>query len=1187
MIRLARFSTRRPFAAFAAWLALAVALAAIGLGISHSLSPTIVVVPGSETARAEHLAESNFGPSVLVPVLLEGPKAQLDAQGPALVKALAARRDTRVLSAWDIGDAAASLRPDATHAMLVASVAQTEEQMVDGVQAQIDRIVAQQISAPVTPFITGTPTIDLATKDQSLDTARRAELLALPILFLILLVILRAPVAALVLTAFGGMTTLMSFGAMALLGKLIDVDPTAVTLASMAGLALGVSYALLVYWRWRSERRAVHAHDRAGEALAASRAVETAGRAVLIGGTALVASLLLAPLIAPNTILISLGIGATLCAALAIGGAVVVMPSVMIILGPRLQAFSFGLPGFLMAPWRALADRGGSWVIRSAVPIGAVATAFLVILAVPMLNLQTGPISPALLPKDDPARVAYEEISAVMGPGFATPFNLVVVSRDRPITDRSLLRELDAFQAKIAHDERVASVVGPGDLYTTAAELKALPKQLKSSKQMLKTAPAGLKDLEQGLGTAGSGSAQLQSGLSSAAAGAQQLASGSGQASSGSSQLRAGLAAAQTGASKISGGLGDALAGAKKLQTGAGQLAQGTGQALSGSKQIAGGLGTAVSTVKPGVPIVKGMAADVASSAASVNGAAASAKTTADQIGAAATQLKAMQAGTEDPAFQAAVAALGQAAGSAGATSSAIDAAAGKLGTASGVSAAFADQVAQLSAGLEQLYGGSTALSSGIAKLNAGAGQLRDGQGDLVSGIGQLDSGGGSLTAGLQKLTAGAGDLESGLDKLSSGNGELAAGLGAAPGKIDPLIAGLGEMQTAVAKFRGELPSPRDIERLQTQSPGLFDSGYFVLAAVAGAPASSRNQAASVVNLEGGGTAGMIMVVPARSATTPEARELGEDLVAMSATFGRATATEVAVGGNGGAFGDFTSEGTAKIWPVVIGEAVVILLLLVVMLRTVVLPVVAVAFDLLTAAATFGILSRLYSGDDPLISGGPGYIDPISIIGIFAFIFGVSMVYEVAFLYRTREAFLATGDARAAVRTGLAQTAGAATGAAAVMLAAVIPFAAVDLLSRAGVRRRRRHRDPDRRADRASGPRARRRRPPRPVVLVAGVATSAAGPAGAADGGRPGARRGLTGDAAQPRHCRHDCALGGKRGNGQAKPAVAPGADQLARGATLTLVSASRGRAPAPRRGSRRRGPGARAPGPRRRGSPR
>ena len=140
--------------------------------------------------------------------------------------------------------------------MLVASVAQTEEAMVDGVQQEINRIVDEEISGAVTPYITGTPTIDLATKDQSLDTARRAELLALPILFLVLLLILRAPVAALVLTAFGGVTTLMSFGAMALLGKAIDVDATAVAVASMAGLALGVSYAMLVYRRWRTERGA-------------------------------------------------------------------------------------------------------------------------------------------------------------------------------------------------------------------------------------------------------------------------------------------------------------------------------------------------------------------------------------------------------------------------------------------------------------------------------------------------------------------------------------------------------------------------------------------------------------------------------------------------------------------------------------------------------------------------------------------------------------------------------------------------------------------------------------------------------------------------------------------------------------------------------------------------------------------
>ena len=50
-------------------------------------------------------------------------------------------------------------------------------------------------------------------------------------------------------------------------------------------------------------------------------------------------------------------------------------------------------------------------------------------------------------------------------------------------------------------------------------------------------------------------------------------------------------------------------------------------------------------------------------------------------------------------------------------------------------------------------------------------------------------------------------------------------------------------------------------------------------------------------------------------------------------------------------------------------------------------------------------------------------------------------------LHRTREAFLATGDAHGAERTGLRETAAAATGAAAVMLAAIIPFAMVDLLT--------------------------------------------------------------------------------------------------------------------------------------------
>jgi hypothetical protein len=66
MIRLAQLSIRRPKAALAVWAAFAAIFVAIGLGITDRLSPTMTFVPGTESTRAEDLAEAEFGPSTLV-----------------------------------------------------------------------------------------------------------------------------------------------------------------------------------------------------------------------------------------------------------------------------------------------------------------------------------------------------------------------------------------------------------------------------------------------------------------------------------------------------------------------------------------------------------------------------------------------------------------------------------------------------------------------------------------------------------------------------------------------------------------------------------------------------------------------------------------------------------------------------------------------------------------------------------------------------------------------------------------------------------------------------------------------------------------------------------------------------------------------------------------------------------------
>ena len=232
---------------------------------------------------------------------------------------------------------------------------------------------------------------------------------------------------------------------MTILGKTIAVDAIAVTTATMIGLALGTGYGLLLYRRWRTEVQAdVDHHDAAH---AAVTAVDTTGRAVLVGGTALIVALLLAPMIADTEILTSIGIGTLLCSALGVGAAVVVMPAFLVLAAQRTQALELRRPAPALRAWEALAARGG-WVIRRAVPVGAAATALLAALALPLFALDTGPPSPKLLPSGDPARQSFERVAKVMGPGWPTPYNVVVVSRDRPITDASCSRRSTASRPR-------------------------------------------------------------------------------------------------------------------------------------------------------------------------------------------------------------------------------------------------------------------------------------------------------------------------------------------------------------------------------------------------------------------------------------------------------------------------------------------------------------------------------------------------------------------------------------------------------------------------------------------------------------------------------------------------------------------------------------------------------------------
>jgi putative drug exporter of the RND superfamily len=1030
MISLAKFSIRRPRAALTMWLVVAVTLTLIGFGVSNTLSPTITVVPGTQSSRATQLANATFGPSQLIPIMLEGPKAQLNKQGPNLVRALAKRANTRVLSAWDAGTASAGLRPTPNAAMMVVSVDRSENNVVQYDEPQIESIVAHQITGPVKAYITGQPSIDRAERTASISNLRSTELITIGILFLLLLIGLRAPIAAAIVAATGAISMLSGFGEVALLGHVISVDPVGVAAGTMTGLALGVGFALLILDRLHREEHLDGAHPRDAVTAAAAE-LRSTGRGVLVGGSALILAMLLVAAIGPTQLMVSVGAGVIASAAFAIGGAVVVMPAALVLLGRRVDAFSFPAPAPVVRAWSRLLD-GGGWVTRHAILAGAAATVLLAAVAVPAFALNSGPESVSQLPASSKARIAFEEISRVMGPGWATPYDVIIVANDRPITTPALLASIYRFETKIADDKTVSSVSGPGQINSTSKQLKAFGPGLKHSVKISDQSKSQLLQLINGLKQAGAGSAQLQSGLASASSGAGLLNSGSGTAQSGAGQLHSGLAQAKTGSATLATGLGTALNAANKLKAGA-------GQALSGATQLASGLGKGAPQVKAGLPAIGTLASDTLAAMNQIKATRGDAQGAQSSVTSALAALSEISTGRSDPEFQQLQAALQETNSDVSAVNKGLGGAASSASGAAFIASGVKSQVDALAPQL-------TAAATGAAQLESGLVELRNGNAQLAAGMKQLAGGGSTLTNGLSQLTAGAGALQIGLGQLTTGTGQLATGLASGVSPAGQLTTGLATMQAAVFKARGQIPSTAAIKALERQSPGIFSSGYFVLSAVAGSTPSNRNAATFTINLLRGGTAGQILVISKYAFSDPRAQALGNTLASLGTTFARHNNAQVAVGGPAGSLGDLTSVTKSKIPLDIVLITLAIVLVLGLALRAVLLPAVATIFSLLVAGSTFGVLQLLFGGSNPVL-GGPGYLDPITIISVFTIAFGVTIIYSTLLLMQTRAVYISEPGVRHAVRKGLRQTAAATTGSGLVMAAAVIPFATTHLIN--------------------------------------------------------------------------------------------------------------------------------------------
>lgn len=1030
-------------ATLAVWVALVAVLAVLAVGVGGSLSPSVIVTPGTGSAEAQRMAEDRFGPSQLMPILLQGPKLSLERQGPGLVQALAQRPHTRVLSPWNAPAGTEGLRRSPTAAIVLVSVDRTEQQAIESDQPAIEALLAKRVASPVHAYLTGQPSIDAAMREQALSTARRDGLIAAAVLGVLLLIGLRSPAAAIV-ELLAGASAIAALGLIRLLGEQISIDPLSVPLAAMSGLALGAAWSLIVLDRYRREMRMGGAPS--GAAMAA---VRSAGAGVLLAGSGLILALLITAAIAPTKLFVSLGIGVVLASLTALSAALIALPATLSLLGER-AIVALAAPASLTAAWERLTAAGGA-ARRHPGLSGAIAIVALLLLALPALGLKAGQPGVYQLPEGNPARVSFEKVAAVMGPGWPTPYDVVLSNPHGPITTATMLAELDGLQAQIAGTPAVASVSGPGSLSEQTKPLGKLPGALKESGKLLTGGKKDLGRLLSGLGEAGAGAKELQGGLQEAASGAGELHAGSGAAQSGASQLHAGLATAQGGSAQLESGLQQALDGARALKDGA-------TEALAGSVDLVNGISSVRTPVTAGLPSTERLKEVTAETAATIGSLQGQAEGAGTELQSALSALEGMSVGKSDPRYAEALAAVQSASSSVSEVSSGLGDAAPGAAEAAESAATLAVQTSFLDAALQQLQSGAGELQEGLAKLRAG-------NSELAKGIDQLAAGGGELTSGLTQLRDGAAELEAGLGLLTNGSGELQEGLQSGVAPVGELVTGLGLLRDGVAQFAGQLPSPKDLEDLQRQSPDLFKSGYFLLAAVDGAPPSASNAASFTINIERGGDAGEIAVISKYPSGDARTVQLGEDLRGQVRRFAKANGLQAAVGGPAGNLVDLTSSVKDSLPWVIAGVAVATLLLLALSLRALLVPLLSVVLQLLGVAAAFGVLTLMFGVSAPPF-GGPGHIDYVTIVGAFSIAFGVMLLFQalpLVLVFRElraggpgAQATQRRGEADAGRRGGLVapamqraleSTSAASAGAAILLLGALIPFASSDMIA--------------------------------------------------------------------------------------------------------------------------------------------
>jgi RND superfamily putative drug exporter len=412
-----RFCSRHHWPVIAAWIVAAIALLAISQAAGSKTSENLTL-PGTDSTTATELLEDDLPEQAYGsnPLVFEAP------QGKLTQASYATAIDETVKRLNELGEVNSALSPlspqgarflsedgSVGYVPVVLNVGPGEideeqaQRILDagepaqkaGLEVAVGSYVGQQLSKPET------------------ETSEAIGLAAAVIILLFAFGTATAMMLPIV-SAVLGLACALSI--IRLLEHVLEVPGVAATLATMIGLGVGIDYALFIVTRHKLQL---------GEGMdlreSIARATATAGGAVVFAGfTVVIALCSLA--FAGIPLVSTLGFTAAVAVLVAVTAATTLLPAMLGALGPRINSLRVKLgkthPDDKQSHgWRRWAER----VSARPGTATAVSMLVLVVLALPVLQLDLGQNDISALPKETTSRQAYDALNKGFGPGVNGP----------------------------------------------------------------------------------------------------------------------------------------------------------------------------------------------------------------------------------------------------------------------------------------------------------------------------------------------------------------------------------------------------------------------------------------------------------------------------------------------------------------------------------------------------------------------------------------------------------------------------------------------------------------------------------------------------------------------------------------------------------------------------------------------